>query len=182
MSNHPLTPEHDPDPQRKTVLNLYAALAVSIILTFMPNTIMAIVSLVFVIGVLVASYSIRKKAEPESLAENHATYIIRTIWIASFISVITLGIGAVILLNDIDYSAFGGCPIDLEFAASADYMQLWEVMQPCYDTFITDNWNILIISGAITILPILLYLVIRFVKGLSRAIKGYRIANPKAWF
>jgi uncharacterized membrane protein len=42
--------------------------------------------------------------------------------------------------------------------------------------------NLLITAGVITILPGLVYFAVRFVRGLSRAIKGYRLAKPKAWF
>ncbi len=187
MSNHPLAPESEADPQRKMVLNLYAAFAVSLILTLVPHAIIAIVAAVFFLGVLIAAYLIRAKAEDDSLAQNHATYIIRTIWIGSSLAVVFIGIGAAYMLPNIDYSTFQPCSnklmsMGLEYAENATYAQVWELANPCFDLFIKDNWSILIVTGIIVILPILIYFVVRFVRGLSRAMKGYRIAKPKAWF
>lgn len=187
MTEKPPAPNSPQDPHRATVLNLYAALAVSLILSMMPHGIIAVLSLFFMIGVLVAAYIVRSKVEPETLAENHATYIIRTIWIGSFLALITTTIGGVIMLSGINYEPFMPCADRLaaqgmEIAANASYIQVWELASPCFDTFINANLSTLMMAGAITILPILIYFAVRFVRGLSRAIKGYRLAKPRAWF
>lgn len=187
MTSKPPAPQSPQDPHRTTVLNLYAAFAVSLILTLMPHGIIALLALVFMIGVLITAYVVRARVEPETLAENHATYIIRTIWIGSLLAAITTTIGGAILLTDIDYAPFTPCADRLaaqgmDFAANATYAQVWELSSPCFDAFINANLNTLIVAGAITILPILAYFAVRFVRGLSRAIKGYRLAKPRAWF
>ena len=183
----PPPPANVQHPQRKTILNLDAAFAVSLVLTTIPHGIIAIVALVFMIGVLVASYIIRAKAEPESLIQNHTTYIIRTIWIGSGLAAITTTIGGLIMMNDINYDPFSPCANNLaaqgvEFAANATYTQIWDLASPCFDIFIQANMQPLITAGIITIVPVLIYFAVRFVRGLSRAIKGYRIANPRVWF
>lgn len=187
MTPKPPAPQSPHDPHRKAVLNLYAAFAVSLILSLMPHGIIALLALLFMIGVLITAYIVRARAETDTLAENHATYIIRTIWIGSLLAAITTTIGGIIMLTDIDYGPFAPCADQLaaqgmDFAANATYAQVWELASPCFDPFINANLNILIIAGSITILPILTYFAVRFVRGLSRAIKGYRLAQPRAWF
>lgn len=186
MSNHPLAPEGHDDPQRKTILNLYAAFAVALILTLMPNMVMALVAGIFMIGVLIAAYIIRRKDDPHSLAVNHCTYIIRTIWIGSALSAVLMSIASLIMLNYIDYAAFEPCAQELAGlgldAANASSAQIWTMTEPCLHNFIESNIRVLMTTGIFTILPILLYFIIRLVKGLTRALKGYRISDPKAWF
>lgn len=187
MIEKPPAPQSPHDPHRATVLNLYAAFAVSLILSLMPHGILALLALIFMIGVLIAAYIVRSRVEPETLAENHATYIIRTIWIGSLLAAITTSIGGAIMLSDINYEPFMPCADRLaaqgmDFAANASFAQVWELTSPCFDAFINANLNTLIMAGAITILPVLAYFAVRFVRGLSRAIKGYRLAKPRAWF
>ena len=187
MTHTPQPPQSPQDPHRKIVLNLYAAFAVSLILSMMPHAIVALLALIFMLGVLAAAYVVRSKVEPETLAENHATYLIRTIWIGSILAAITTSIGGAIMLADIDYAPFSPCADKLasqgiDFAANATYAQVWEMSSSCFNAFINANLNMLIVAGVITILPILIYFAVRFVRGLSRAIKGYRLANPRAWF
>lgn len=187
MSNHPLTPQSAPDLQKKAVLNLYAAFAVSLILTLVPHMIVGLIALIFALGVLIAAYVMRFQSEKESLIYNHTTYIIRTIWIGSSLSVVTVGLASAFMLGQIDYAPFSSCgetmaAQGMEWAANATYAQVWEFSSPCFNSFITANLKLLIISGAIAILPILLYFIIRFGRGLSRALHGYRLAKPKAWF
>lgn len=172
MIEKPPAPQSPHDPHRATVLNLYAAFAVSLILSLMPHGILALLALIFMIGVLIAAYIVRSRVEPETLAENHATYIIRTIWIGSLLAAITTSIGGAIMLSDINYEPFMPCADRLaaqgmDFAANASFAQVWELTSPCFDAFINANLNTLIMAGAITILPVLAYFAVRFVRGLS---------------
>jgi uncharacterized membrane protein len=187
MTSQDFTPDSGPDPQRKTILNLYAAFAVSLVLTFVPHVIIGAVSLIFALGVLVAAYMVRRRNQPESLAANHATFIIRTIWIGSLFSVITLAIGSAIMIPRIDYASFGPCAQNMaaqgmDWAANASHNEVWMLASPCFDVFLRDNMQILILAGVVSILPIIIYFGYRITKGVLRASRGYRLPNPKAWF
>jgi len=171
---------------QKYILNLYAAFGVSLILSVLPYMSAAILSLVFFLGVLVGSYAVRKKVDEHSLAENHATYIIRTLWISAFISLVTTGLATAYMLGGIDYSTFQPCANKLanngvEWMENASMMAVYTLMQPCLDNFLGSNktllTNAVIIAGG----PIVVYMAYRMVKGLSRAMKGYRLSNPKSW-
>lgn len=187
MSQPLLSPEPHDDPEKKKILNLYAAMGISMALTIVPNPMVAIVAGIFFVGVLIAAYFIRSKVEIHGLAGNHCTYIIRTIWIGSFFSIITMTVASFFMLPQIDYTPFQVCADTMmskgdAFLANASNAQIAELSQPCMNDFINANFNILVYAAIIAGGPILIYFLYRFTKGLSRAIKGYRVPDPKAWF
>lgn len=175
-----------PHTEKTTVLALYAAFGVSMILCLIPSVVMGVVSLLFIIGVLIAAYAIRRRAAAESLTENHATFIIRTIWIASLISVVTLAAGSAVMLEGIDYSPFSPCAETLAGKGtaaleSAGFREIYAAAEPCMHGFITTNLRLLTLTSAIVAVPVILYILIRYLRGFSRALKGYRIAKPEGW-
>lgn len=184
--SEPLPPTHN-DPGKKKVTNLYAMFGVGLVLSLVPSTIVSIVALFFMVAVLVAGYGLRKKSEPESLAENHATYIIRTIWIGTGFSVISVSLAGIYMLSGIDYSAFQPCAETFAGQGAAaiqnpSYEAVWSASEPCFNNFINENFQLLTISALIAAVPILIYFGYRYGKGLSRAMKGYRMMDPKSWF
>lgn len=162
------------DPEKKVTMQVYAALGATIILSVIPNALAAVLCMVLGLGVLVAAYSIRKKADDESLSDNHMTFVIRTIWIGSFLFCVTSVLAAIYASMNLDYTALEGCAGN--GAASVD------ALLPCLPQYIEDNQNLLINSMVYAGLPIFVYFGYRFIKGLGRASKGYRIASPKGWF
>ncbi|HOO80903.1 MAG TPA: hypothetical protein PK513_00175 [Alphaproteobacteria bacterium] len=172
---------------RKSVLNLYAALGASLILSVLPSVTAAGLSLVFFLGVLIAAYHMRGKVEEHSLIENHATFIIRTLWIGAFLTLPTMGLATAYMMSGIDYAPFEVCAQALAnkgvaWMESAGMMEVYGLVEPCVEGFITENKvlfiNAVVIAGA----PVVIYMTYRLIKGLSRASKGYRLAKPKGWF
>ncbi len=172
---------------QRTILNLYAAFGVSLILSVLPYMAAGILSLLFFVGVLVAAYAIRKKVEDHSLSENHATFIIRTMWIGAFFSLVTTAIASAYMISGIDYSQFTPCANALAskgtaWLESAGMMEIYGVTEPCMDRFLESNgtllMNAMIIAGA----PVIIYMTYRLAKGVSRATKGYRLSDSKSWF
>ncbi|MEZ5814908.1 MAG: hypothetical protein R3E13_09380 [Alphaproteobacteria bacterium] len=172
---------------QKYILNLYAAFGVSLILAVLPFMAAAFLSLVFFMGVLIGAYALRKRAGDCSLSENHATFIIRTLWISAFLSLVTTVAATAYMMSGIDYSTFEPCANSLAhkgptWVESAGTMEIYAVIEPCIESFISFNkallTNALLIAGG----PVILYMAYRMVKGLSRAVKGYRLSDPKGWF
>lgn len=174
------------DPDKKAVLNLYSAFGVALVLSLVPSALVSLVALFFLLGVLISAYRMRKKFEMESLGENHTTYIIRTIWIGTLFSVISVSAAGIYMLSGIDYTAFQPCAEGLAAqgadAANASFDVIWGAAEPCFDNFINENFKLLSISALVAAGPIILYFAYRYAKGLTRALKGYRIMNAKAWF
>ena len=173
--------------EQKKLYNLYALFGVSLILCVVPYVSAAILCIVFFTWLLIASYIIRGKAEDKSLVHNHTTFIIRTLWIGALISVITTLAASAYMLGTISYEPFQPCAEviarqGINYLHEMSSEQLYEMISPCVDDFVAYNKQPLIIAVAIGAAPPLIYIAYRFVKGLSRIVKGYRVSNPRSWF
>lgn len=157
---------------KKRALTLYAFFGASLLLGLIPQAIATVVSLVFLIISMVYAYKLRRG---DDVAANHAAFILQTIWVATIVSLLSLVAGSIYLIPNINYASFAPCDQALE--AGQELLELY----PCFATFIAANMNVLVLTALITAAPIALYLIVRFIRGLSRAMKGYRIANPKSW-
>ena len=177
----------DDNKEQKAILNLYGLFGASIILSLVPFAAAAVLSLLFFTALLFMAYGLRKRAAPESLQDNHATYVIRTFWITALFSAITSTLASVYMLGRIDYAPFDPCVESIlssgETAVnSGNSAVVYEAAAPCVDGFLAFNHTVWINAALIAALPLMLYLGYRFTKGLGRALKGYRLANPKSWF
>jgi len=174
------------DPDQKKLYSIYALFGVSIALCVLPYMSAAILSAVFLTVLLIAACSLRKKAEPLSLVHNHMVFIIRSLWIAALMSLFTMLAASFYMFQSIDYGAFNPCADTIsgqgiEALEAMGYGEFYTIAQPCIDDFIALNYNTLIVAVAIAGGLPLVYLGYRFFKGMSRAVKGYRIADPKSW-
>ena len=173
--------------QKSKAISVYALFGVTIVLTLIPVMAAGFSSLILAITLIIVTYKMRgeKDAAHKTLDESHASYILRSIAGVSILMTITLGLGIVYLLGNIDYAAFEPCaqnlaslgtdPADISNAA------VMQLAAPCIDGFIAANKAVLIKSMLITALLPLLYIGWRFVYGVSRALKKQRIDNPYKW-
>ncbi len=167
------------NPEQKKVLHLYSVFGASLVLTLIPSVLAAFVAMWFMIVVLIAAYMIRSKSEEGSLSENHTTFIIRTFWIGGLLVAVTMSAACAYMLVHIDNAPLQPCVLQNEDLIKAI---LDIIRSPCMDDFIQVNLRVLMISMAIAAGPVMLYFIVRFSRGLSRALSGYRIASPKNWF
>ena len=175
------------NPEQKRILNLYGLFGASIVVSVLPYAQAAILSIIFFTVLLVMGYVFKNKAEPESLQHNHALYIVRTLWITAFFSLITTTLGSIYMMSGIDYTPFQPCADDLaglglEAVEGMGVMEIYAYVEPCVGFFIEGNWTLLMNTMIITAMPLFIYIGYRFAKGLGRAMKGYRLANPQSWF
>jgi len=174
------------NPEQKKLYNLYALFGVSLVLCVLPYVSAAILCLVFFTWLLIAGYIIRGKAEEHSLVHNHTTFIIRSLWIGALISLITTCAASFYMFGSLDYAAFQPCADTLVGMGagamdSMGFKQFYDLAQPCIHDFIAFNHNTLMVAVGIGAAPPLIYMAYRFIKGVSRATKGYRLADPKSW-
>jgi len=177
----------DINSEQKKLYNLYALFAVSMLLAVIPHVAAALLCLVFFTWLLVAGYVVRSRAVEHDLVHNHATFIIRSLWIAALFSLITTILAAFYLLAEIDYSAFETCAesvvaISPERLEQMTMFELQTLVEPCLKPFIEGNKTVFINATLLAGLPALIYLAYRFFTGFMRMIKGHRLAKPKAWF
>lgn len=179
-------PTHE-DPDRKKIVRLYGWFAASIILTLIPHVLAAAASIILLTYVLGTAYVLRNGSAKDSLLTNHMTFIIRTIWITGLFAIFTTVAASAYLLERIDNAALMPC-IEKFLNINPDHMAMVKIAElsalfgPCMDAFVRLNFTPLVLSMLIAGGPLLLYALVRFSRGLSRAAKGYRIAKPKAWF
>lgn len=165
--------------EQKIVTNIYAALSVSLVMSFLPMMTAAGLALLMFTGVLVASYVLRGRAPHASMTADHMTYIIRTIWISGLLSLITMSAACLYIYNTVDPSAILQC---LGGSVPADLNATMDTVKPCMTAFISDNLLALINATLVGAGPVVIYMVYRIIKGLSRATKGHRIGDVKNWF
>ena len=161
------------------ILQVYAALVASVVLSFVPYGNVELVGFVLFFAAWIAAYVFRtRNKDEESLVNNHMTYIIRTVWIASLL----LSLGFVFWLAwfyaAADHSAYQLMINQILQGAQVNEAEVEETLQG----YIQANLLLLIMISTLTLGPGLFYFIYRMANGLSRAIKGYRIAKPKGWF
>ena len=155
------------------VQNIYAALIAAFVLNFVPSFLVQVIASLVFMGVFISLYVFRRLAEKESLIDNHMTYLIRSVWIGGLFVILGTIVSAFYFIGSIgfdEYARLGQKAIE-----QGDSMAFPDVFHSAYPDEV-------FISVAITFAPGTIYLAFRLAKGLSRAIKGYRIANPTAWF
>jgi uncharacterized membrane protein len=176
------------DASQKKIVRIYGAFGAGLIFSMVPLWSAAFVSAVLIAGVLIMAYVLRTDAEHGSLTENHMTFIIRTIWIGSLLALVTTAAASVYFFKALDNTPLQPCAeAILSMASGMSDPTLMEkhindfMAMPCWANYWQTNLMIFIIGGVIAAGPILIYFVVRYVRGLTRAMRGYRVASPKAW-
>ena len=173
--------------EQKIIYNIYGIFGVSIVFSVVPSLSAALVSAIFFLIALIAAYVVRGRAEEHSLTENHMTYLIRTIWIVSLFAVLTMGFAAAYMVPKVQYFPLQSCMDALssmgsEAIQSMGVAEAENILAPCMEDFMNVNHRLFLHSALIAGGPLIVYLGYRFVKGIARAAKGYRLADPKSWF
>lgn len=176
-----LSSEQQKSKDLKVIHNLYAALTVSIILAFAPSMAIQTLSTILFTGVFIAAYIFRGLAEETTLAWNHITYLIRTIWIGSLFLTIAIIAGATWFYQVGDHSLISLYMQQVSDGMANGYTNNYDVHSLSRD-YLDENKEVLVPIAITCAVPCLLYIAYRIVKGLSRALKGYRLKNLDSWF
>jgi uncharacterized membrane protein len=172
--------------EQKNILNVYALFMVSTVLSVVPNATSAALSLIFFAILMIMAYRYRNNCEEHSLQHNHMVYLVRTIWIAGLLVLATMSLAGIYIFTAITPEPFQPCAMPLLEGGMAAYESggmeaFYALARPCMSGFLQANYIMLLLSSLIAAAPVLAYLAYRMIKGLNRAVKGYRLAEPKAW-
>lgn len=167
--------------EQKTVSGVYAAVTAVFILTFVPMISAAVIALVAFLAVFFALYFVKGRAEADSLCENHMVYLIRTFWIAGLVGAVSITLASFYLLPNMDQTLLQPCLQGIVNSGATDGAAMQRLLQPCVDEFVSANKGVLLTGAIIGALPLTAYFAWRLFKGLTRALKGYRMPNPKSW-
>lgn len=172
------------DASQKKIVRIYGAFGAGLVLFMVPLWSAAIVSTALILGVLITAYVLRTDTEHGSLTENHMTFIIRTFWIGNLFALVAIMVASVYLFMVLDTTPMQPC-VDLLVSKGhtlIDPAEIESVATKCVTDVVRTNMTTLIVSAVVTAMPILIYFAARYIRGLTRAMRGYRVANPKAWF
>ena len=171
--------------EEKTILRVYGAFAATLLFMLVPHIGMCIIAMSMLLGTMIAAYNVRRKAEAHSLAADHMTFIIRTLWIGSGLALITTALASGYMLATADMVPLQSCSDraaqTIINTGTTDTAALQAMMQPCIDGFISGNMGVLINAVIIAAGAPMLYVADRLAQGLSRARKGHRLGNVKSW-
>ena len=180
-----------PDKDQRTIIRLYAALGAGLVFSLVPLLSAAVISAALIIGVLVIAYVLRTDSAEGSLTENHTTFIIRTIWIGSFFALVTITAASLYLFRMVDNTPLQPClgqlfEMAMRLPTMVDVHAMETLMKnftgsECWTSYWRTNMMAFIVSAIIAAGPVLLYFLVRYARGVTRAAGGYRVAYPKAW-
>jgi uncharacterized membrane protein len=176
--------------EEKKVLQVYGMLAAALLLMLIPHVTACAVALLLLTGALAAAYAARKKAAENSLVADHMNFIIRTVWLGTFMAMLTTTVASVYMLQIADLSPLQPCAnqlADMMLGNSnpenaPDYMKMTAVVTPCVPPFVDTNRMVFINALMIAALLPMAYFAWRMAKGLNRALRGHRMGDGHKWF
>lgn len=159
---------------RMEILVLYAMTGLCGILGGIPTYDTQNMAMILTVIMLVGLYLIRSREKEDTLMRHHTTFMIRSIWIYSLFFIIAMNAAILTIYKIGSLYVFSMMIDSIQSGAlpSHEDMENWVIQ------IMADNNSILLSWLA---LPCL-YLVMRVIRGGSRAYHDYRLQNIYAWF
>lgn len=154
------------DDQKKTILGVYALVLVGSLLMLAPIGVLPFAGMACLITGMISAYIYRWRSQ-EDFMQNQMTFIIRTIWWASLILFIGILLFCSIIVANGDLSMITALTDQAEngIIPNDDDVRLMQ------HQFLVANKDIIIMAGAIGLLPYPLYLIYRTVNGVRYVLK-----------
>lgn len=172
----------EPDPHipdgKTTIIAAYGLVSASIILCFIPITAFFMTGLILLPISLLVCWGLRLGKPHDSLIYNHMIYISRTIWMYSLLLSLTSSIAGFMVFRWADNSLLHDTLNTIMGGQSYSHEELYGVLLD----YARANLILMISAAMICIVPVVGYITYRLSRGLSRALKGYRLPRPQAWF
>lgn len=162
----------------RRIVNVYAALSAAIVAQFIPHITIQLIGVCLFGLVWLAVIIIRRLAkDPDGLTKNHMTFILKTIWVGSLLLTIGTTLGSAYIYE------FGDNTVIYDFLnrISAGSLIGFYDIEGVIKMYMIRNKSLIIMTAIASFGPCIIYIVYRLVGGVSRAKKGHRIGNPKAW-
>ena len=159
-------PKNKKDPEQSKAVALYVSFIIAALLVFVPVASLSLLALLGMAVVMIVVGFLRRECEKDSLLHNHATYISRTFWMWQLL----LLIGSVI----------GGYYIFQQYPDIQQILQIVESLSKAQTD--TPEFKTMATVAIAAFGPGCLYVAYRLIRGLHRALSGYRVAKPKSFF
>lgn len=152
----------DIDKDTKSSLMLYAGIIGSILAQFVPVSAIQGLGALGILAILFITGHLRRRSKADSMIHSHATYLGRTIWIWSFILLISLVVAGYHASTQYSLS---------EFTEITRALAAHDIDDPAVREFIK--------IGLYAALPGVIYLVMRLARGIAAIARGNGIQNPR---
>jgi len=152
--------------ERQKIIVMYIIFFLSLTVTLIPASAASVFSFMICVCTLSTIYSFRMNSQEDSLLENHTTYLIRTFWHVFLYLIVTGFVAVLFLLVMVDYEPLSLCPGALGNALNkGNFALMGKVMNVCTEIFYQKNLMNIKVSAFIAFFPVLLYLLLRCVRG-----------------
>lgn len=155
------------DALRKKILSVYAMVAAGSIMMLIPVSLIPLAGFSCAMVGFITAYLYRWRAGDNSLMSEHMTFVIRTVWWASLILLVGMGLFASVLMSNGDLSMIH----DLVAQAERGLVPTESDIQMMQAAFVQANKRLIAVAAIICLLPYPLYLVVRMVNGVRRVCK-----------
>lgn len=162
---------------RHKLISLYSSFGLCVLTSCIPNMDAQNIAMLGTLLLLIGAYVLRSKSAEDSLEAHHATFVIRSIWIWSFVFLLgMMGAGWMVFQNG-DNSAFDTLMSSIENGGVPTDADMEQTMQNYFNT----NFPLILKTTLLWMAPAQIYAAWRIARGLSRGLKGYRIQNLRSW-
>lgn len=161
-----------------TIVMVYIFLCIANIFIFTPIIPVHLTGATLIPLVLFFAWCLRFRKSHDTLIYNHMIYISRTIWMWSFILTITASIAGYLVYQGADNSIIQDALNSMTNGNAYTHAELFDILM----NYIRANMGLMLSATLLCVLPPTGYIVYRLTRGIMRALKGYRLANPHAWF
>jgi uncharacterized membrane protein len=182
MTDQPSVPAPSADQEKQTVIRVYGFVFLTLLFGCIPSFICAAITLVMFMAVTPVAGHVRNKAAPDSFTAEHMAYIIKTVWIFVLFALILIFGASIYVWMNYDINPLQPCVDKMMAGAQAGQEPTPDMMMPCIEPFLIANRILFLKAGLAAGGPTILYLVLRLLRGLARARRSERFANPKSWF
>lgn len=165
------------DKVRLRILSLYALFVLVLVFGFFPYALLQNVSIWLCLLLIVLAYVFRARAQDDDLEHHHAQYIIRSVWVFSLIALVGMFGAGFAIGREADSSALD----DLLSLVQTGGMVSEKDVESAFQRYFETNEALIFRRFLLFMAPAQLYAAWRLVRGLPRAMRGYRVSHPKSW-
>lgn len=156
--------------EQNKLMSFYWLILISIIFNFVPSFVVQTMGLLMFLVFFIGLYIMRAFAQKSGLTFSHSHFIIKSIWISTFL----LLIGAVVAGVLGDHTIINNAVDTIKNGTMISEQQFNSLIMQYGRT------NFMLFLGALS--PSVLYVLYRLAKGMKVLKRNENIANPKSWF
>ena len=166
--------------ERSDIIQLYSVLVASFILQpFSFDVVIGALSLILMLGGLIACYYYKFTRERGSLMHNHVIYLLGSFWKGSLLILAGAAVFIALFLDHIGYERYHS--LYQSFVSSNGLPESPVFHMIHFTLLVQDDSQVSANLALLSFAAPVIWLGYRFAYGIYRVTKGYRIGNPGSW-